>query len=141
MAKNITLFGQDFSNVPAINVPLQGGGTARFIDEDEGGGGGGSGDFSTAEVTIINNTSDMGINFLMPTFMETPFISSSYLSEPIFAHQTVVASVILYKNKGGIAVRNYDRYETKPNFAVTGSIEYIGDGEFDITGDCTITIS
>lgn len=104
-------------------------------------GGGGSSDFSTAEVTIINNRSDMGINFLMPTFMETPFISSTYLSEPIFAHRTVVAPVILYKNKGGIAVRDYDTYETKPNFAVTGSIEYIGDGEFDITGDGTITIS
>lgn len=39
MSKNITLFGQDYSSVPAINVPLQGGGTARFIDEDDAGGG------------------------------------------------------------------------------------------------------
>lgn len=39
MSKNITLFGQDFSNVPSINVPLQGGGTASFIDEDDAGGG------------------------------------------------------------------------------------------------------
>lgn len=32
MSKNITLFGQDFSNVPALNVPLQGGGTAKFTE-------------------------------------------------------------------------------------------------------------
>lgn len=103
--------------------------------------GGGSSDFSTAEVTIINNTSDTSINFLMPTFMETPFISSTYQSNLIFSHQTVVKPIILYKNKGNIAVRDYEIYETQPNFSVTGSIEYIGDGEFYITGNGTITIS
>lgn len=40
MSKNIILLGQDFAAVPALNVPLQGGGTARFIDEDDAGGGG-----------------------------------------------------------------------------------------------------
>lgn len=30
--KNISLFGQDFVNVPAVNVPKTGGGTARFTD-------------------------------------------------------------------------------------------------------------
>lgn len=32
MSKNVTLWGASYSNVPAINVPQTGGGTARFTD-------------------------------------------------------------------------------------------------------------
>ena len=32
MAKNITLLGASYSNVPAVNLPQTGGGTARFTD-------------------------------------------------------------------------------------------------------------
>lgn len=32
---NVTLWGSSYTQVPAIDVPKTGGGTARFIDEDE----------------------------------------------------------------------------------------------------------
>ena len=32
---NVTLWGSSYTQVPAIDVPQTGGGTARFIDEDE----------------------------------------------------------------------------------------------------------
>ena len=32
MAQNISLWGANYSNVPAVNLPKQGGGTARFTD-------------------------------------------------------------------------------------------------------------
>lgn len=32
MSKNVTLWGASYSNVPAIDVPQTGGGTARFTD-------------------------------------------------------------------------------------------------------------
>ena len=32
MAQNVTLWSASYSNVPAINVPKTGGGTARFTD-------------------------------------------------------------------------------------------------------------
>lgn len=35
MAQNITLLGANYSAVPAVELPKTGGGTARFIDEDE----------------------------------------------------------------------------------------------------------
>lgn len=35
MAKNITLMGANYPDVPAVNLPKTGGGTARFIDPDE----------------------------------------------------------------------------------------------------------
>ena len=35
MAQNISLLGANYSAVPAVDLPKTGGGTARFIDEDE----------------------------------------------------------------------------------------------------------
>lgn len=35
MAKNITLMGASYSNVPAVDLPQTGGGTARFVDPDD----------------------------------------------------------------------------------------------------------
>lgn len=32
---NVTLWGASYSDCPAIDVPKTGGGTARFIDEEE----------------------------------------------------------------------------------------------------------
>ena len=35
MAQNITLLGANYSAVPAVTLPKTGGGTAKFIDEEE----------------------------------------------------------------------------------------------------------
>lgn len=35
MAQNITLLGASYQNVPAVNLPKTGGGTATFIDQDD----------------------------------------------------------------------------------------------------------
>lgn len=35
MAKNITLMGANYPDVPAVQLPKTGGGTARFVDPDE----------------------------------------------------------------------------------------------------------
>lgn len=35
MAKNITLMGANYPNVPAVDLPQTGGGTARFVDADD----------------------------------------------------------------------------------------------------------
>lgn len=35
MAKNITLLGASYPDVPAVELPKTGGGTATFIDEDD----------------------------------------------------------------------------------------------------------
>lgn len=35
MAQNITLMGASYSDVPAVNLPKTGGGTATFYEEDE----------------------------------------------------------------------------------------------------------
>ena len=35
MAKNISLLGADYPDVPAVVLPKTGGGTAKFVDEDD----------------------------------------------------------------------------------------------------------
>ncbi len=35
MAKNISLLGASYPAVPAVTLPITGGGTAKFIDEDD----------------------------------------------------------------------------------------------------------
>lgn len=35
MAQNITLLGASYSDVPAVELPKTGGGTATFVDEEE----------------------------------------------------------------------------------------------------------
>lgn len=35
MAQNITLMGANYPDVPAVQLPKTGGGTAKFIDEEE----------------------------------------------------------------------------------------------------------
>lgn len=35
MAQNITIWGASYSNVPAVELPKTGGGTAKFVDEEE----------------------------------------------------------------------------------------------------------
>ena len=35
MAKDITLLGASYTGVPAVTLPVTGGGTAKFIDEDD----------------------------------------------------------------------------------------------------------
>lgn len=35
MAQNITLLGANYTAVPAVTLPKTGGGTAKFIDEEE----------------------------------------------------------------------------------------------------------
>lgn len=52
MAKNITLMGANYPDVPAVDLPQTGGGTARFVDPSE---------FPT-DVNITLNTSTWSTN-------------------------------------------------------------------------------
>ena len=93
-------------------------------------GGGGSSDFSTAEVTVTNQT----LNVLNVPYLDnvddTDFISTEILTSGTY-------DILLYKNYAfGFLTIEGD----EPSVVVTGDIEY-SNGEFNITGDGTITIS
>lgn len=106
-------------------------GTAQVTDETTGtvyeigggGGGGGESDFSTAEVTVVNNPAGLTI----PACVETP-IEGSIASPP----NADVITAILYKGHCYMSSAGIE--------SVSGDIQYIEDYSlYDITGDCTIT--
>ena len=113
---------------------------ANEIFGDGGSGGGGSSDFSTAEVTIVNNCAEGSSILYCCIAMESPIHiipaqSTTEISVDASATQTINA--ILYKGKAEAYV------ESSSSIAVSAS----GNAEFDeyntghITGDCTITIT
>ena len=104
-------------------------------------GGGGGGDFSTAQVTVINNlSSDQGY-----VTTETPYVheedGDEWLEGVISVNdgETKEAKIVVYK---GVA---YADFAHKPlpaamTITATGNIS-VDDGLCTITGDGTITIS
>lgn len=52
MAQSISLWGATYSNVPAILLPKNGGGTARFDDTSD----------ASADATVINSGSSAYVN-------------------------------------------------------------------------------
>lgn len=107
------------------------------IEEQSGGG---SSDFSTAEVTITNNSSEE-VQFYIPTYMDIPnygTIIQSFIwtnsEEPTFEGEVVIPT------NGQLIVGSSLAQFTTGNTAVTGNAIVEG-GQLIITGDCTITIS
>ena len=99
-----------------------------------GGGGGGSSDFSTATVTVTNNLVGDAIQIYCATasdYDDEHGSSSGFFAEP---GESDTQTVILYK---GMAFAYGDRHGG--TVSVTGAIEY-GGGDFEITGNGTITI-
>lgn len=94
---------------------------------------GGSSDFSTAQVTVINNSLD---NIPFYASFNTPY---GTIGSQTSRHQSNESfDVIIHNNLG--ALLYFDWGDVTYQTEVTGNIEKDND-DFLITGDCTITIS
>lgn len=109
------------------------------LTEGEGGGGGSS-DFSTAEVTITNNSGEE-VEFYLPIYMNIPengVVIQGFMwtdsEEP-----TIEGEVVIPTN-GELFVGSTLAQFTTSNTTVTGNAR-VENGQLIITGDCTITIS
>ena len=100
------------------------------------GGGGGSSDFSTAEVTVINESAigvALGvINIQNDALDEVGIVATS--------GETSQGTCVLYKGESNIGVLVTWDGTPVENYVVSGSI-IDNDGLFTITGNGTITIS
>lgn len=95
---------------------------------------GGGGDFSTAEITIINNSA-MPTTLHIPNADEltgTPFAPSCMSDVYLSANETATFKGILYKGKLMIPY--------SPNITASGNVE-ISSGMIIISGDCTLNVS
>jgi hypothetical protein len=111
--------------------------SAKCNGEDIGsGGGGGGGDFSTAEVTITDESEAVSIwgAFLIIDNEEEPHNATTS-----FYGRFTSNKIVLYK---GAAVVTLEGIPGGYSINTSGSIEDLGSGyDFVVTGDCTITVS
>lgn len=99
--------------------------------------GGGSSDFSTAEVTIINNSeSNQFFSFISLPDNEEGQIANNF---SVNSGETKKVFAVLYKNNP--ADGKMDSYEEDFQMSFSGNIADDGDGFFIISGPGTITIS
>lgn len=97
-------------------------------------GGGGSSDFSTAEVTVLNNTEEL-IEGIYVSVVDTP-ISTVRPMNTLSFNSSRTYIVPLYKGSC------YWVFDGTANVSVSGNIEWDSENRTAfITGDCTITIS
>jgi len=99
-------------------------------------GGGGGGDFSTAEVTITDESEAVSIwgAFLIIDNEEEPHNATTS-----FYGRFTSNKIVLYK---GAAVVTLEGIPGGYSINTSGSIEDLGSGyDFVVTGDCTITVS
>ena len=101
--------------------------------------GGGSSDFSTAEVTVVNNTSYDGVLGYGATVFEEngyyegmPALTQAELY--IEPNSTMTYTMALYKGNAILSLRNTAS-------SISGNITQIDGSLYMVTGDCTITIS
>lgn len=101
-----------------------------------GGGGGGDSDFSTASVTVVNNTEGAAMLYI-PHYFDGED-SGTNAEFGVNGGETAVASAIMYKGT------SFASLYTDATVTASGDIEAHSEGEnyyFMITGDGTITIS
>lgn len=104
--------------------------TARKLS---GGGGGGSSDFSTAEVTITNNSADYIELDLCYGYNDVVRGNTVEAGVKLDENDSITVDAILYKG-------NFGTIAPMLNITCTGGATY-NNGVLKITGDCTITIS
>lgn len=108
----------------------------KVLENLSGGGGGGSGDFSTAQVTIINTTEDADVDIYLPVVIDDEDYTGLMYDTYVSPGETRTITTVLYK--GSNTAYLYDSQSL--SVSVSGNVVY-DHPNFDITGDCTITIS
>ena len=102
-----------------------------------GGGGGGSSDFSMANVTVTNSTPAMEWIGVINPIDEADSHALGVDFEII--QGTNEFQCVLYKGLGWIDMLTFSQHGL--TITVSGNATYNGEGQIDVTGDCTITIS
>ena len=139
--------GPDFSQYPfAITSKLTNEGYAQgeiytetagtYTIKIEAPQSGGSSDFSTAHITVTDNTTQ-GMNIEVPWVMDVQGMQAAGGVRSTQGSGSVDSyDVILYKGRCLLVLTN-----TLYAITTNGSVEELGNGSYLVTGDCTITIS
>lgn len=103
-------------------------------------GGGGSSDYSTAEVTVVNNSKTF-YGFVEGAVLKDDLQGNTFLSTKteIEEGNTYIITIVLYKNYQYIVLTIDDSAEI--NLSLDGNISYADSDALRVAGNGTITIS
>lgn len=94
-------------------------------------------DFGTAEVTIVNGSASHVVSGTLPVTQSFESVDFAAGEFAVPSGETSTFSAITYKGK---CILNLF-YSTDYNIVTSGAVEYDGEGQCIITGNCTLTVS
>lgn len=105
----------------------------NHMEDGIAGGGGGDSDFSTAQVTVQGD----GASEILIIGCFACHVPDAPYEDMMMTFGRFGEALVLYK---GVSYIQIDNPQQK-TISVSGNIEEVTDGEYFVTGDCTITVN
>ena len=128
MAQNVVINGVTYQNVPEVDIPLSGGGTAKFMDTTYASGGATAGDILSGKKAFVNGSevtgsiSSKSAATYTPTTSSQTINSGQYLSGNQTIEAVVCTNLIAANIASGVTVKVGTATDDDSVASVTGSL-------------------
>ena len=128
MAQNVVINGVQYQNVPEVNIPLVGSGTAKFVDTTIASNGAGAGDMLNGKKGYVNgqlvtgNISSKSAATITPTSADQTISSGQYLSGNQKIEGVVCTNLTSANIANGVTVKIGTATDDDSVASITGSL-------------------
>ena len=126
MAQNVIINSVTYSNVPEVNIPISGGGTAKFMDTSDANAA--AGDMLSGKTGYVNgskitgNIASKAAATITPTSADQTIAASQYLSGAQTIEGIVCANLTSANIASGVTVKIGTATDDDSVASVTGSL-------------------
>ena len=128
MAQSVIINGVTYQNVPEVDIPLSGGGTAKFMDTTFASGGAAAGDILSGKKAFVNGSevtgsiSSKSAATYTPTSSSQTIAASQYLSGAQTIEAVVCTNLTAANIANGVTVKIGTATDDDSVASVTGSL-------------------